>query len=314
MSSLPSPCRKSRTTLLAVHSVIIMTRGPVLTPKRLRLGVNTAEHRVMRTCLNWYQKLGPALTNNNGRDLPAPLSSPTRATLDPDDSTAVGSLRSTSDQASSDSDSSKEDVANSDMDTTSRDCITCSDTDEVTIWTSWKKHQKRVWASYRLSKDSLWTEAQLKWISDSCQAVWGHNHESIQREWDHTLTEDHNSFEMHRMMVRTNQLLCIAVASNSQIYTRDSEAKAHSQAKTLVLLLKQYHERYYHFYEEGMTMAMIGLQGLHLSNAVRHSNISSSVELKSFCPWCFKLGGQHWNNSHPSEGSALPFGHCLWPL
>ena len=63
----------------------------------------------------------------------SPLFSPTRATTDPDDGTAAGSLRNTSDQSSSDSDPSTEDVVDSDMDTASSDCITCSDTDEMTI-------------------------------------------------------------------------------------------------------------------------------------------------------------------------------------
>ena len=49
LSSLPSPHRKCRTTLPVAHLVIIVTRGPMSTPKRLRLGVNTALHRVMRT-------------------------------------------------------------------------------------------------------------------------------------------------------------------------------------------------------------------------------------------------------------------------
>ena len=134
---------------------------------------------------------------------------------DPDDGTVAGRLRSTGDQ-----DSSREDVANSDMDTASRDYVTCSYIDEVTIQTAWKKYWKRVQASCRISKGSLWTEAQLKRISDSHQAVWRHDHESIQTEWDCTLLEDCNSFEMCRMKVRTDQLLCIAVATDSQIYTR----------------------------------------------------------------------------------------------
>ena len=90
--------------------------------------------------------------------------------------------------------------------------------------------------------------------------------------------------------------------------------ETHGWARTLVLLLKQNHDHFYHFYEKGMTRAMVGLQGLHLSDAFRHSNVSSSVGLKSFGPWCFKLGGQQWNNNNPSEGSALLIGHCLWPL
>ena len=233
---------------------------------------------------------GPALTNNKGRNLPDPLPVPTRATADPDDSTVAGSLRSTGDQASSDSDLSREDVADSDMDTASGDCITCLDTDEVTVWTTQKKYQKRVRVSCRLSKGSLWTDAQLERIGESHQAMWGHSHESIPAEQDCALAEDHNSFEICRMMVRTDQLLCIATATDSQIYTRDLDAKARGQVKTLVLLLKQYHAHYYHFYEKGMTRAMVGPQGLHLSNAFRYFNVSSSVGLKSFSPVASNLG------------------------
>ena len=40
-----------------------------------------------------------------------------------------------------------------------------------------------------------------------------------------------------------------------------------------------------------MTHAMVGLQGLHMDNTFRHPNVSTSVGLKSFCPWCLKLGG-----------------------
>ena len=92
------------------------------------------------------------------------------------------------------------------------------------------------------------------------------------------------------------------MATDSQIYTRDSEAKAHCWAKTLVLLLKQCHACYYCFYEKGMTRAMVGLQGLHLSDAFRCYSMSSSVGLKSFCPWCFKLGGNtEMIATHPRE-------------
>ena len=198
---------------------------------------------------------------------------------------------STGDQASSGSDSSKEAVANSDMDTASRDCITCLDTEKITIQTAQKNYQKRVQASSRLSKGRLWTEAQLKRIGDSHLAMWGNNHDSIQTEWDLALAEDHNFFDMCRMVVRTDQLLCIAAATDSQIYTWDLGGQTHGQVKTLVLLLKQYHTHYYCFYEKGMTRPMVGLKGLHTSSAFRHSNVSSSVGLKLFCPWCFKLGG-----------------------
>ena len=95
---------------------------------------------------------------------------------------------------------------------------------------------------------------------------------------------------MWRMITRTDQLLCIAEAIGSNIYTRESEAEIHGQAKALVLSLKQYHTHYYRFYKKGITRAMPGLQGLHISDTFWHSNISTGVGLKSFCPWCFKLG------------------------
>ena len=45
--------------------------------------------------------------------------------------------------------------------------------------------------------------------------MWGHDHEIIRMEWDHALEEGYNSFEMHKMMVRTDQLLCIAEATKN---------------------------------------------------------------------------------------------------
>ena len=120
--------------------------------------------------------------------------------------------------------------------------------------------------------------------------MWGHGQGIIRMEQDHALDEDHNSFKMCRMTVRTDQLLHIAEAINSNVYIQESEAEAHGQTTALVLSLKQYNAYHYWLYEKGTTRAMVGLQGLHLSNAFRCSNVSSSVGLKSFCPWCFKLG------------------------
>ena len=77
--------------------------------------------------------------------------------------------------------------------------------------------------------------------------MWGHNYKSIRTEWDCALAEDCNSFEMPKLMVRTDQLLCIAEATGSKIYTRELEAETHGKAKTLILLLKQYHTHYYQF-------------------------------------------------------------------
>ena len=131
-----------------------------------------------------------------GQELVSPPSSPTRATIDPEDGTAVGSLKNTKDQTSSDSELSRENVDNSDLDTASGDCILCSDTDKVSIQTAHKKYRKREWVSCRLSKGSLCLEAQLKRINDSCQDILGHKHESIRTQWKCTLAEDCISFEM----------------------------------------------------------------------------------------------------------------------
>ena len=59
---------------------------------------------------------------------------------------------------------------------------------------------------------------------------------------------------------------------------------------TLVQSLKQYHAHFYWLYQKGTTCAMVILQGLHLGNAFRCPNVSVSMGLKSFCPWCLKLG------------------------
>ena len=154
-----------------------------------------------------------------------------------------------------------------------------------------QRYWKRVWAPCRQSKGSLWTEAQLKRINKSCQDVRGHDQECVRAEQNHTLAEDCNSFEMQKMAIRTNQLLCITVANGSRVHTSELESETHGRAKTQVLSLKQYHAHYYQFYEKGTTRAMVGLKGLLMCDAFWHSNVSTSVGLKSFCPCCFRLGG-----------------------
>ena len=88
-----------------------------------------------------------------------------------------------------------------------RDCFTCSDTEEITIIATCKKLWKNVWAPCSIAKGCLWTEGQLRWIGDSHHTVWGSNYEVIKTEWDLTLKEDCRSFEVNQMMVRTDQLL-----------------------------------------------------------------------------------------------------------
>ena len=148
-----------------------------------------------------------------------PPSSPTRATADPDDGTAAASSWSTEDQPSSDSDSSRENLADSNLDTASGDYIMCSDTDEVSIQTAHKQYQRRVRTSCKLSKGNIWTEAQLKRINDSHQDMLGHNHDIIRLEQKHSLVEDCNSFEIQKMMVRTDKLHHITAAMGSKIHT-----------------------------------------------------------------------------------------------
>ena len=93
-----------------------------------------------------------------------------------------------------------------------------------------------------------------------------------------------------KMTTRTEQLLHITEATGSKIYTRKSEVETYGKAEALVFSLKQYQTHYYGFYEKGTARAMVGLQGLHTNDNFWHLNVSARVELKSFCPWCLKLG------------------------
>ena len=119
----------------------------------------------------------------------------------------------------------------------------------------------------------------------------GPDHMIVQSEWKHTLAEDCTAFEMRRMTTRTDQLICIVDATGSKEYTRKSEVGAHRPAKALVLSLKLFHTYFYWLHKKGTTRAMVGLQGLHSSDTLWHLNILANVGHKSFCPWCFKFGG-----------------------
>ena len=85
---------------------------------------------------------------------------------------------------------------NSDLDTASGNCLSCSDTDEISVRLACKKYRKRVRASCKLSKGVDWTDAQLKRIEGGHQDMWGHNHEIIRAKQKHTLADDHTSFKM----------------------------------------------------------------------------------------------------------------------
>ena len=93
------------------------------------------------------------------------------------------------------------------------------------------------------------------------------------------------------MMDRTDQLLCIKETTHLKIHPHESEGGAQGRKKTLMQSLKQFHAAFCQLYKKGTTCATVGLQGLHLDNAFRYPNVSASMGLKSFFPWCLKLGG-----------------------
>ena len=131
----------------------------------------------------------------------------------------------------------------------------------------------------------------MKRIRDSHQDVWGHDHKIVRTEWKCALAEDCTSFKMKRIMTRTDQLVCIAKATGSKIYTRELEVGTCGPSKALGLFLKQFHAHFYRLYKKGTTRTMVGLQGLHSSKAFLCPHILASMGLKSFCPWYFKFGG-----------------------
>ena len=94
----------------------------------------------------------------------------------------------------------------------------------------------------------------------------GHDQECLRAEQKHALVEDCNSYEMQKMAIRTDQLLHISETTGSRVHTRELESETHGRVKTLLLSLKQY-ANYYQFYENETTRAMVGLQGLYMSDA-----------------------------------------------
>ena len=141
-----------------------------------------------------------------------------------------------------------------------------------------RRFQKKVQTSWSIARGSLWSEAQLKWIKYSHQVIWESDYEIIWTEWEITLKEEHTSFEVNK--VRINQLLQIKEATHSKIHTQESEAEVNGLRKTLMQSLKQFPACFYWLYEKGMTQAMVSLQGLHMSDTFRCSNISANMGLK----------------------------------
>ena len=175
--------------------------------------------------------------------------------------------------------------------TASGDCLSCSDTDEICMKLAHKEYRKRIRAFHKSRKGMDWMDAQIKRIEHGHQDMWGHDREVIRAELKCTLADDHTSFEMRQMTTRTDQLIHIAEVTGSKIYTRESEVGAQGLAKALILSLKQFHTQSYMFYEKRPAKDLVGLKGLHSSDAFWCLNMLTSVGPKSFCPWHFKFRG-----------------------
>ena len=264
--------------------------------------------------LELVPETGPRPSSEQRGQEPVNPPSPSSATIGLIDGTAAGSLKSTKDPASFSSESSWGNVDYSDMDRASEDCLSCSDTDDVSVQTAHKKYMKRVWASCKLRKSNLWMETQQKRINYSCHDVWEIDHKIIRTEQKHGLAEDCTFFEMQRMTTMTNQLLHIAEAPGSKIYTRESEVETQGQTKALVLSLKQYHTHYFRFYEKGTT------------RAIEWNGWSPRITYE----WCFlvpdcfhqgrtevilsmvlQAGQNHRDHSHPLKRGPLLPGYCV---
>ena len=125
--------------------------------------MSTALHGVMKTHPHWYQRLQPAL-KNEGRTLLVPLPvqpGPSPILMMGQLQEACGVLGIKPHQTLTHQGGM---WLTKIWKRASRDCVMCSDTDEVSIQTACKKYQWRVRASCKLSKGNIWTEAQLKRI------------------------------------------------------------------------------------------------------------------------------------------------------
>ena len=180
-----------------------------------------------------------------------------------------------------------------------RDCLTCSDTEEAAINSTCKWFWKKVQASCNIVKVCLWSEAQMKWIGDSCHAVWRVTMKSSRQQL--TLEEDCNSFEVNKMMVRTDQLLQIKEVTHLKIHPCESKAGVQGRKKTLVQSLKEFHAHFYWLYKK----AMVSLQGLHLGNAFRLPNCFCQHGVEVILPLVSSARWKCQNNCHPPPGGTL---------
>ena len=137
-------------------------------------------------------------------------------------------------------------AANSDQESVTGDCLTCSDTEEATVKSTHKKFHKKVWASCRLTRQGLQKMVQMAQIGKSHQTVWWSNYRVVKTEWELAFNEDYGSFKVKKMMVWTDQLLCIKKATDMKnIYPWEHEAEVQGKKKTLVQSQKLFHACFY---------------------------------------------------------------------
>ena len=228
------PNTRSGTALPTAHSMIKIAKGPMLRPQYPMPAVSTSfiypawvQHRVHpgTSCSSDHPE--PELI-----DLP---SSPAKCAAYPNDGVAIEALKSTGDHDKDNVRDISEDKANqgiekpksgsksqtstadSNQESVTGDCLSCSDTEEAAVKSSHKNFCKKVQASCRLARWGLWKVAQMAQISKCHQTAWGSDYRVVKTEWELALNEDYSSFKVNKIVVQTNQLLCIKEATDAKI-------------------------------------------------------------------------------------------------
>ena len=118
-----------------------------------------------------------------------------------------------------------------------------------------------------------------------------------------TLAADCTSFKMRRMATRTNQLLHMAEATGSKVYTGESEAEGSRPSKGLGPVLETVPHLLLQPLQEGDNQGYGGSPRPTLEWCIPASeHIGKHVGLKSFCPLCFKFGGNTGDYHNPCQG------------
>ena len=141
------------------------------------------------------------------------------STLDHDRDSVVEVSSNDADPGDNESDSysdSQESITNYGPESATGDCLKFTDTEEVAVISAQNKCCKKVQAPCSITKGCLWREGKWRQIADSCHTVWVSDYEVIKTEQDLALKEDCSSFEVNKMMVRTNKLLKIKEATHSK--------------------------------------------------------------------------------------------------